>query len=97
MCFGIWLDAVFFPLAGPCRTRQRAAPVRRLYIEVEIGKVCRGEVVPAGRILFGYFHSLIIEAFGRRLRSPPVLCQSWRDRGSSARLRLILSFCVSET
>ena len=75
MCFGIWLDAVSFPLAGQCCTRQRAAPVRRLYIKVEIGKVWRGKDVPAAGILFRCFHSLIIVAFGRRLRSPPVLCQ----------------------
>src|SRR5208282_1048752 len=71
MCFGIWLGAVFFPLAGPCRTRQRAAPVRRLNIKVEIGKVCRGEVVPAGRILFGCFHRFINDLSRRRLRTPP--------------------------
>ena len=96
MCFGIWLDAVFFPLAGPCRTRQRAAPVRRRYIKVEIGKVCRGDVVPAGRILFGCFHRFINDLSRRRLRTPP---GSQLEGIGSQQLSATLSdtsvFCIS--
>ena len=87
---------MFFPLAGPCCTRQRATPVRP-YIEVEIGEVCRGEVVPASGILFRCFLRFIADLSMRRLRAPPSF-QLGGETGSqqlAAPLSKYSVFCIS--